>query len=97
MPHLRVSPAYCGPLRKKRRAQLGTAIEIFYHFSPCPGSNKTIAGGEVGELFGSTVPVRPNVPTAPDIEIGGGIGCRAKKPDRIIGASQINIRRAVAA
>lgn len=58
MPNPGVSPAYCGPVREKRRRQIRTAIEIFRHFSPCPGSNKIIAGGEVGEFSGSTMPLK---------------------------------------
>jgi hypothetical protein len=63
MPSLGVSPAYCGPVRGKRRRQLRTAIEAFYLFSPCPGLNKTIEGGEEGESFGSTVPAKTDAQT----------------------------------
>lgn len=42
----------------KRRRELRTVSEIFYLFSPWPGSNKIIAGGEEGEFFGSSVPVK---------------------------------------
>lgn len=62
MPNFRVCPAYCGPVREKRRRQLRTANEIFYLFSPWPESNKIIAGGEEGDFFGSSVLVEEVAP-----------------------------------
>jgi hypothetical protein len=61
-PNVGVCPADCGPVRGKRRRQLRTANEIFYLFSPWPGSNKIIAGGEEGEFFGSSVPIKEVAP-----------------------------------
>jgi hypothetical protein len=44
-------------------ASTSTANEIFYLFSPCPGPNKIIAGGEEGEFFGSTMPAKADAQT----------------------------------
>jgi hypothetical protein len=85
MPNLGVSPAYCGPVREKRRRQLCTAIEIFYLFSPWPGSNKIIAGGEEGEFFGSSVPGKEFAPIDLTLKLAAAL-CAAPKNLTVLSA-----------